>query len=89
MKSICEAIPMPKFTVQPADVTGRVAWSCLDDLIEKYPTKPPSFIAKGIQACEACFVDPGYFVDRYLRNDKSVPVNLAVEAAYKAIDRGH
>jgi single-strand DNA-binding protein len=43
------------------------------------------FIARGVEVCRRCSVDPSYFVKRYLDRDKSIPANDLVSCAFKEI----
>lgn len=49
------------------------------DLADTY-NKPVEFIKHGIEACRLAEVSESYFIDRYLKGDKSIPLNPDVSA---------
>lgn len=53
-------------------------WLAAETLASTYD-KPVEFIRRGLEACRLAEVHQSYFIDRYLRGDKDVPKNDAVE----------
>jgi hypothetical protein len=45
--------------------------------------KPIEFIERGLEACRRSHVSESYFVNRYLKEDKTIEQNLLVAEAYK------
>ena len=70
----------------PAEVVERFEWAEIDALAHQYST-PVKLIERGFAACAQVDVDPSYFVSRYLDGDKSVPLDPAVDEAYRALPR--
>jgi hypothetical protein len=52
-------------------------WSQAISLAEEYG-KPVAFIERGLEACQLARVGNDYFIDRYLKEDKSVAINREV-----------
>ena len=48
---------------------------------------PVKLVERGFAACAQVGVDPSYFVQRYLAGDRSVPLDPAVDAAYRTLPR--
>jgi len=61
-------------------------WRLVDDLASKY-TKDRHFIARNVAACREAGISPQYFIDRYLKDDKTIPLDDAVDAISKRLQR--
>jgi hypothetical protein len=55
----------------------------------EYPNYPAHVIEIGIEACRRASIDTNYFVERYLKGNKEIPLNSAVESAYSEIKQEH
>jgi len=60
-------------------------WEIHRTLVDDYPMKPPEWIARGLEACELAGVHCGYFINRYLDGDKSIPMNKDVDDIFNEI----
>lgn len=52
-------------------------WSQAVSLAQEYG-KPVAFIERGLEACQLARVGNSYFINRYLKEDKSVKLNKEV-----------
>jgi hypothetical protein len=59
------------------EVLAEMPWIRAQSLANEY-NKPLDFIERGLEACELAGVTPNYFIDRYLKGDKTIPVNESV-----------
>jgi hypothetical protein len=71
----------------PDEASSRFDWANVIALADKYPLKSVKHIQRGLEACRRCSVDPDYFIQRYLDDNKAIPVNRDVEASYREIMR--
>ena len=59
----------------------------IDYLATKY-CKPVEWVKRSVEACRLCNVDPrDYFVERYLKNNKSIPMNHEVNEVSREIQK--
>jgi hypothetical protein len=71
--------------LSPEEVSRRFDWSRAGHLAEEFK-KDRKFIERGLAACRnAGLPDGQYFIDRYLRGDKTVPVNAAADLAFREL----
>jgi hypothetical protein len=68
--------------LSPQEFTQRFEWAEVGALAAQHKSDP-SFIRRGFKACDAAGAERSYFVDRYLKGDKSVPFNVEVDAAFR------
>lgn len=59
-------------------------WASVEALADRYG-KPSEWIARGLDACYVAGIGPGYFIRRYLDEDRSIPRHEGGEAAFKKI----
>lgn len=59
------------------DILESMPWAMVSFLAIQFK-KPYNFIARGIESCQLAGVGYNYFVDRYLKGDKSIPVDESV-----------
>jgi hypothetical protein len=63
--------------LQDQEVLEEMPWVVANSLANEY-NKPLDFVQRGLEACELAGVTPNYFIDRYLKGDKTIPVNESV-----------
>ena len=68
--------------LSPVEFKQRFEWAEVGALAAQYKSDP-SFIKRGFKACDAAGAERSYFVNRYLKGDKSVPFNAEVDAAFR------
>jgi hypothetical protein len=68
------------------ELAERFSWAKAAALADEFGS-PVEFVARGLEACATVGVDDAYFIDRYLRGDKSIPMNPDVQAAFIEISR--
>ena len=61
-----------------AEAIEKTPWLAAETLATKYG-KPVDFIRRGLESCRLANVDIGYFIQRYLEDDKTIPKNDVVE----------
>ncbi len=59
-------------------------WAMVGHLANQYG-KDEGWIRRGIQACQHVGVNESYFIDRYVREDKSVPFRVDVQEAFREL----
>ena len=59
-------------------------WAQAASLSEQYG-KPVAFIERGLEACQLARIGNSYFIDRYLKEDKSVKLNQEVNEISRAL----
>ncbi len=57
----------------------------LPETLAKEFNRDIAFIKRGLLACEKAGVANGYFIERYLRDNKAVPFNEAVDYQFRRI----
>jgi hypothetical protein len=63
------------------ETMARFGWVNIDELARKH-VKDPGWIERGLEACRRRGVEPDHFINRYLENDKSIPLNQMVADAF-------
>lgn len=63
------------------EIVQRFEWAQVAALAEQY-RRDAGWVRRGLEACAAAGVAPGYFIRRYLDGDRSVPKHEGVEAAF-------
>ena len=66
------------------EVLDRWDWAKVGHWAQQYRV-PESWLSRALEACRRAGVDPSYIEARYLRQDASVPLDEAVDAAMKDI----
>lgn len=66
------------------DIIEKFDWAKIGALSEQYKV-PAEWIERGFMACEQAGVDVDYFINRYLKKDKSVPFHEGVDEAYREL----
>jgi hypothetical protein len=61
-------------------------WLQIESLAKRY-NKDVDFVKRGIEACLLADVSPNYFIDRYLKGNKDIPVDESV--AYQSRELQH
>ena len=64
-------------------------WDSTDHQLAHDYKKPIEFIERGLEACRRSHVSESYFVDRYLKEDKTIEQNMLVADAYKDLMKEH
>lgn len=68
--------------LEAEDILEKFDWAKLGALAEQY-NAPVEWIERGFNACQQAGVDFEYFIDRYLKKDKTVPFHEGVDEAYR------
>lgn len=64
------------------DLEERWEWLKAGNLASQYQ-RDERWISRGLEACRVVGVSPDYFIDRYLKGDKSIPKHDGVDAAFR------
>lgn len=70
------------------EILDRWDWARVGHWAQQYRV-PAEWLERAVEACRRAGVGPEYVEQRYLRQDASVPLDEAVDAAMRDIRDGH